>query len=286
MTSNIGATSAPFIVLDTHVHLYLGADWGQALTAGRDNLAAAAHAADHRTASYGLLLTETARDDAFGALAGGRLSPKGWIVHPIPNDAAALWLERELDGATLLLVAGHQIITQEGIEVLALATTHRVADFQPIRTVLDELKRLGIPAVLPWGVGKWIGARGATIAALLSEAERWNFMLGDNAGRPAGWMTPPLFGKAATKNVPVLPGSDPLPLPRAETGIGRFGCLIDGHIDSARPAEDLRARLLSLASQPVVIGRRRGPLAVVGEQIALRLHKARRGSTKTMTDVQ
>lgn len=262
--------AVPHIALDAHVHLYPGADPTRALAAGWDNLDSAARAAGYLPDTYCLLLTETERDDAFGALADGRLAPQGWTIRPLSDDRAALQATRRQDNATLLIVAGRQIVTQERIEVLALATTRRIADGRPIRTVLDELRHHEIPADLPWGVGKWFGARGRTVATLLAGADTGGLMLGDNAGRPVGWRTPPLFGKAATRGLPVLPGSDPLPLPGTEREIGSFGCLIEGDLDPDRPAADLRARLFALRSQPIEIGRRRGPRAVIAEQIALR----------------
>lgn len=265
--------SPPLIALDTHVHLYPGADPGRALSAGRDNLAMAALAAGRPADGAALLLTETVRDDAFGALADGRLVAEGWQVRPAPEDRAALRARRHADGAVLLLVAGRQIVTEEGIEVLALATAERFSDGQPVRAVLAELRARGIPAVLPWGVGKWIGARGRTVAALLAEAGRPGLMLGDNAGRPRGWTRPALFARAAAAGIAVLPGSDPLPLRGAEAGIGRFGCVIEGALDPDRPAADLRNRLFALRGQPAAIGRRRGPLAVLAEQVALRRRK-------------
>jgi hypothetical protein len=100
-------------------------------------------------------------------------------------------------------------------------------------------------------------------------------MLGDNAGRPRGWATPPHFRRAMAMGMPVLPGSDPLPVAGAEAGIGGFGCLLDGRLDPVRPAEDLRARLFRLRGQPVTIGRRKGVGAVVAEQIALRWRRWR-----------
>lgn len=40
-------------------------------------------------------------------------------------------LERIKDGALLLLISGRLIVMREGVEVLALTTTNRIADGQP-----------------------------------------------------------------------------------------------------------------------------------------------------------
>lgn len=173
----------------------------------------------------------------------------------------------------MTLIAGRQIQTQEGIELLALASAEHFEDGQPVRTVLAALQDRQIPAVLPWGVGKWLGKRGALVRELIS-ADAPGLMLGDNAGRPWVWPRPAIFAKARRDDVPILPGSDPLPLPGAEAGIGSFGCLIDAPLDEACPAQALRAHLFTLRGQPRRIGARRGFGAVLAEQIGLRRRKA------------
>ncbi len=264
----------PMIAADTHVHFYPGADAGRALTAGYDNLAAGAKRAGHQPATFALFLTETAQDAAFDAMASGSFAPDGWDMR---HDAgrAALRAMCVVTGAALLILAGRQIKTKEGIEVLALATTQRFADGRPVRDLLRDLHARRIPAVLPWGLGKWAGARGALVETLLAEAESGGLMLGDNAGRPWIWRTPPLFLSASARQIPVLPGSDPLPVPGAESGIGRFGCLLDGAPDPDRPARALREKLFCLRGQPAAIGERRGLRRVIAEQTALRSRKGR-----------
>ncbi|WP_150282116.1 hypothetical protein [Salipiger aestuarii] len=260
------------IAVDTHVHLYPGADAGRALTAGFGNLTAARQNADRLM----LVLTETSRDCAFEDLAAGRRVARGWSCDRVAADPAALRatnLRKNSQG--LLLLAGRQVQTREGIEVLALATNERFEDGLPIRTVLAQLHTRRIPAVLPWGVGKWLGRRGAEVEDLLAGAGGHGLMLGDNAGRPRIWRTPSLFLQAMRDGVPVLPGSDPLPLPGAEEGIGAFGCQIDAPLDETRPASSLREHLFTLRGQPVQIGKRRGLPAVVSEQIALRRRRIR-----------
>lgn len=255
--------------VDTHVHLYPGADAGRALTAGRDNLIAARQGAD----SLVLILTETSHDTAFEDLGTERLVAKGWSCVRGEADPAALWAYDSAGGQGLLLLAGRQIQTRERLEVLALGTHERFEDGLPVREILAQLHAKRIPAVLPWGVGKWVGRRGAEVADLLDGADAHGLMLGDNAGRPRIWRSPPLFAQAMRGGVPILPGSDPLPLPGAEAGIGAFGCQIEAPLDETRPASALREHLFTLRGQPVQIGERRGLRAVLGEQIALRRRK-------------
>lgn len=262
-----------YIALDTHVHLYPGADPAVALSAGRDNLAAASRVAGYHPQTFALILTETAADDAFTALASGKIAPDGWSICTFPDDPAALRARRLADDAELLVFSGRQIVTLEKVEVLALATAERYQDGRPIDAVLDDLMNQGVPAVLPWGVGKWIGVRGGLIHKLIDGADPVAPMLGDNAGRPRGWPPPTMFRKAASDDRPILPGSDPLPIPGSETGIGRYGCLIQGKLDPLLPSVDLRRHICALQGLAEVIGRRRRLPAVIAEQIALRRRK-------------
>jgi hypothetical protein len=91
-------------------------------------------------------------------------------------------------------------------------------------------------------------------------------LLGDNAGRPLGWPAPAVFDRA-----PVLPGTDPLPYPGAEAGVGRYGFLLEGAIDLDRPGAAIRAQLAGLTASPRHIGRRVGPVGFIAGQTRIRL---------------
>jgi len=257
-------------LLDGHVHFYPGVDLGCALTAGHDNLMRAAGKDAEAEALPCLLLTETARDDAFAELAAGRLVAAGWRVEARPKDPLGLTCTRASDGAQVLIVAGRQIVTFEMIEILAYGTRSRFEDGRPAAEVLGALAGASVPAALPWGLGKWIGRRGQIVSNLLAERSRPGLMLGDNAGRPYGWPTPPLFGKAASRGVAVLPGSDPLPLPHAEAGIGRYGARLDVRIDSDRPGLSLCDTLMRSDVKLYTIGRRQSLIEVFKWQRAYR----------------
>lgn len=269
------ATGARVMALDSHVHLYPCADLGMALSAGRDNLAAAARRAGRFPDTFGLALTETQRDSAFEGLASGRLRAQGWRIETAPADDAVLVAKRERDDAELLLFAGSQIVTRERIEVLALCTRQRFADGSPVRDIIADLSTLRVPAVLPWGLGKWTGVRGTVVKDLLSETASPRILIGDNAGRPRHAMPSVLFRRAVSGGIAILPGTDPLSLAGAEAGIGQYGCLIEFQNDTEWPADGLRRQLLNLRVQPEIIGRRRGLISVIREQVALRRQPVR-----------
>ena len=63
------------------------------------------------------------------------------------------------------------------------------------------------PAVLAWGVGKWLFKRGKIIRQLIETYDSPYLLLGDNSGRPSFWPTPNLFKQAKLLNIPIINGS-------------------------------------------------------------------------------
>lgn len=242
--------------VDGHVHIHPLTDAGALLDAVTRNIAQLVGS----DALPCLLMTETAQADAFADLRDGRRSALGWTITPT-GDAAALLARR--NAAQVLLISGFQIITQEWIEVLSLATCERLPDGLSLTETLARLQGQDIPAVLPWGLGKWLGKRGR----LTADTDE-TVLLGDNRGRPLGWPRPRLFA-----NRIVLPGSDPLPITGSEQAAGRYGFLLDGALDPDHPATELIERLVKMRTSPPVFGGRVGPVAALRMQLDLRQGK-------------
>lgn len=250
------------LVVDGHVHLYPCFDTARFLTAAQTNLAAAAHR--YGAGAGALLFTETARDNAFDALKEGSLLPPGWQAEGAADDPALL-LRSERGGLPLIIVAGRQIQTRERIEVLALASDAPVpADGTALAEVLATLAADGVPAVLPWGVGKWMGDRGRIVTQTFAQTP--GLLAGDNAGRPVGWPAPALFA-----DHPVIPGTDPLPYSGAETNVGRYGFVLEAPVALSRPGAAIRAWLAGLAASPPSFGRRAGPTGFAVGQARMRM---------------
>lgn len=254
------------MLIDAHVHLYREFDRGRFFAAAVENLAAARRERGLAAGPGGIFLTETTRDEAFSELAAGQGLPSGWRVQCPPADPHAFWLHGPASLA-LLVVAGRQLVSAEGLEVLTVGRRETQADGLPAAEILDVLHAEDTPAILPWGAGKWMGARRAVLAGLLETAAGKGVLLGDNAGRPLGWPEPPVF----RASLPVLPGTDPLPVTDATSEVGRYGFVLDGDPDPERPAEDIRARLLAMTGQPDTFGARTGPFRFVRRQIQLRV---------------
>ena len=170
---------------DAHVHIYAAFDlkrlFETALARARE-----------LGGAFVLLLTESAGHDYFGrlaaaaraggALAGGGGDPpnldpaclEGLRLETTPESGSLLLSDAH---ARVVLVAGRQILATRGIEVLALALEpehplKRVPDGTLLAAELVErVLDAGAIAVLPWGLGKWLGARGAEVALVASNPD-------------------------------------------------------------------------------------------------------------------
>ena len=145
-----------------------------------------------------------------------------WTFQHMADDPRVLLAQRE-GTEKIFVVAGRQIISSEGLEVLALATTEMLPDGLPAQEIIQAVREGDGIAVLPWGVGKWLGRRGGVVRNLLESDLGGTFYLGDNGGRPAFWGTPSPFKLAHSLDIRILPGTDPLPVTWEASRVGSFG---------------------------------------------------------------
>jgi len=229
------------IAVDSHVHLYDCYPVAEFLDTAYNNLSRAAAPASNAVDCV-LLLADPAADDSLERLRRFQDRPaserRGWAVEST-GESISLRARRD-DGATLLLVAGRQVITTEKLELLALGTTETVADNMPLPDTIAQARTVGALPVLAWGVGKWLGRRGRLLRAL-AEADPESFHLGDNGGRPWFWPRPAVMRVARSR--PLLAGSDPFPFLHDLERVGRHGLLLDGSLPPTQPARQLIARL-------------------------------------------
>lgn len=241
------------IFVDAHVHIYDCFNIDLLLDSALNNFQKIAkwHTLTQPPFSYVLLLTEGKRESWFQTLS---LSLNANKPHPITEKWSAV--DRgERDALTLFchdfpekeihIVAGHQVVTAENIEVLALFVNHNFTNGLSLHATVDKIKELGGIPVLPWGAGKWFGKRGQIIKDFLVTHGNSNLFLGDNGGRPCCWPTPNLFRFAEKTGIAILPGSDPLPLPCEALRVGSFGFYLheSSHQDDS-PIKHLRNTLL------------------------------------------
>jgi hypothetical protein len=268
------------ILVDSHVHIYDCFDLEKFFDSAYANFKSAAEQFDHSNKFTGiLLLTETSVDNWFRHLsdyAEGKNIPlikkkyKWKIRHTSENNSLIV----ESEGSKkLLLIAGRQIATSEGLEILALSTVDNFKDGNPIKKLIADIKdKDGIP-VIPWGFGKWLGRRGKILSDLMMEAEHNNFCLGDNGGRPKFLATPFHFKLAKKKGIRIFPGSDPLPFKAEYSRAGSYGFSIFESISFNYPWRDLKNILNKSELFINSYGSFENPFRFLHNQIAMQIRK-------------
>lgn len=245
--------------IDAHVHLHPAYDLAASLSS----------AAAQMGGSGALMLTECAWDDAFAALTG---QIGDWTIAETAEPVSRI--ATRADGARLILIAGRQTVTAEGLEVLALGLAAAPPDGQPMDDTLDGIAHAGALAVLPWGFGKWSGARGALLDRLIDDrAGAPDIFLADSGVRAAAMARPAQLARAEALGWRVLAGTDPLPLQSDQGKPGRFGFRLDSAPDPDRPFADIAARLKALPHSPPTYGPLVPLLPFLRQQLAMQLRK-------------
>jgi hypothetical protein len=265
-TSGVTGDEATMLV-DAHVHVHPCFDLALFLGSAATNMERASRELDLDDAPKLLLLTESAGEDYFGEFArGGNGAHGAWSFRRVEEISVAA-----LEGGEprLVVVAGRQVVTREGLEVLALACAGEFPDGAPIAATLESVIERGGLAVVPWGFGKWWRRRGRLLAGLLADQRPELFFLGDNGGRPRLGPRPALFAHAGELGIRVLPGSDPLPFPDHARRPGSFGFALDGLFDAERPAESLKRGLRRVENRPRPFGRCQASLPFLRNQLAM-----------------
>lgn len=238
-------------LVDAHVHLHVPAN---ALSDLRQAAAGFTAVGNGKNPAV-IMLAERAGYDVFRLLES-QLALTG--------EPESLWFEHA--DRRLLIVAGRQIITAEGLEVLGLATRMQVPDGLPVERVLDRLEEADAITVLPWGAGKWLGRRGKIVDRLLATARPGHLFLGDNGGRPGWWQVPQF-----SAGLPILAGSDPLPLPGSARKIGCYGSVIGTALSDEQPAKSLKHALRDPATRIATYGRLTPMFRFITDQARLRI---------------
>lgn len=258
-------------LLDAHAHLHGCFDLDLFLTAAARHFAWAAKRLRLPESARGcLVLVETASQARFVALRdAGEETAGGWRVRG-GEEALSVLAEHE-DGARVVLLAGRQIATREGLEVLAVGQVEQVADGKPIHGVLDEVSRLGALPIIPWGFGKWWWRRGKLVEGLVQAPSVPTLFLGDNGGRWRRGPSPRLFRVAESRGIWNIPGSDPLPLSWQADRAGGYGSYLQCTLDITRPASQIRTLLREASVQPPLFGRRESLIRFTRAQAGIRM---------------
>lgn len=268
------------ILVDAHVHIYDCFKLDVLLDSALENFCNAADKLGLKSAFNGvLLLTETRRHNWFLDARERCLKNKpvvssesGWELQTTPDSNTLL--AKKCNSALrenneLYIIAGRQVITAEGLELLALATENSFNDGMPATVAIAAVRETGAIPVFPWAVGKWLGVRGKILSDLLSRDV--DLFLGDNSGRPVFWRNPSHFREAARLDMRILPGSDPLPFESESRRVGSFGFAMTGTLSRTQPSSDLKRLLLAKTMQLQTYGRLESPIRFMANQLRLRL---------------
>jgi len=264
------------LLIDAHVHIYDCYDLAALFDSAIGNFRAQAFRMGRADNFSGiLLLTERCGQHWFDKLSGGvpgdGNNPPGigsWRVAEKPEDDC-LVLAGET-GEQLILIAGRQIVSSEGLEILGLAMAAEFEDGRPASLLIEQVKNAGGIPVIPWAFGKWSGARGKVLQQLVSRKTNPDFYLGDNGGRPSMMPCPGLLRMAGNMNWKILSGTDPLPIPGDETRVGTFGVYVEEELKPSAPASRIRALVKDGGRSFGQYGTLMNVLRFVKNQLALR----------------
>lgn len=261
------------ILVDGHVHFHPGYDEGRFFAAASRNFQGAARRLGLPPDTPGaLVFTESAGADHFSALAARARSGAADPAVAATGEETSLRILRPESGGALLVVAGRQIQTAEGLEVLAFPLRTGIPDGLAIRAVLAAVADEGAIAVIPWGFGKWWFTRGRLLRRLVT-AGHLPFLLADTGHRPRWLPSPGIMRDAERRGDALLTGSDPLPLPGQESRAGSscFRLDVEDALDS--PGQALVRALGPLAGTPERVDQRPGPVTFFRTQLAMQRRK-------------
>lgn len=223
------------LIIDSHAHLYGAFDSSDFFEAAVNNLSGLAPQA-YRV----IVLTERATEDAFYSLKNKLLTGRYRVEPTLEETSVRIKLNT---GGSLSVIAGKQVHSYEGLEILALGMTGPVPDRNPILETVKYIRsQQGIP-VIPWSFGKWSGKRRKIITSLITDSHAETFLLGDIIGRAGVLSSDEIFRAAADKRFVVLHGTDPLPLTADQKIVGTFASYIESEFDPEHPTLSLRAAL-------------------------------------------
>lgn len=192
-------------ILDTHLHLHPQFNSGEVLRVFGSRLAALRTRAP--AAVLGGIFAEMEGGYSWEELRAGIVPGVTELGLVSVDDGAIAFYVNDV---TIHLFRGKQVVTREGIEVLALLPTADVPSGGELRATIDTIVELrGVP-VLPWSPGKWLGTRGRLVREVVARDPRvW---VGDISLRWWGARWPLRLRGVADAAARVLYGSDPLPI--------------------------------------------------------------------------
>jgi len=255
------------VPVDGHVHFHNIRRVAATLDAAASNFAAVSPG--NRALRGVLLLTQASGEHVFEQLAGGTVR-EGWRFEGVAGEPETVLARK--NGVVIAIVCGRQVRSRNGLEVLALGTCRNFPDGREIEQALADVRGSGAMPVIPWGFGKWLGARGTRVRTVLDANGESAVSVGDNGGRLAVWGVPALVRDSARRGFRVVPGTDPFPFGDDYRRVGAFGFLTEVDVDPSTPWRSLRAWLESSPRSPQSFGAACGPVRFFVNQVGMQFY--------------
>jgi len=230
------------IAIDGHTHVYSTACPERTLSWGSHNLKQLAESGTCLV----FFLCDPAGIDIFSQLQGTadsvciREGRPGYVISRT-METVSLTISKGGE-ARVIVIRGQQLVSSENLEILAIGHATNLASGRPLYKTLDAARAAKAHIIVPWGAGKWLGARGRLVSEMLQRETFPGLHLGDNGGRPAMWPVAQ-FREAAAQGTKVISGSDPLPIAGDDKRIGTYGSAIDRDLDTASPWKSIASFL-------------------------------------------
>ena len=253
------------ILFDAHAHLYPSYSLRDFFLQAHKNLSSLI-APLTPTDTLSLCLTERSQEGYYQKLKNGDISLGDSFS--ITQIEGALQISSSDWVSPLLIFPGKQTSTHERLEIHALFTEQDFEDNLSWDDSLSAVFKSDALVALPWAPGKWLGGRGTLVSASL-EATSPSIVVSDTALRPNLFPQPSQFTFCRSHNIPIICGTDPLPLPGEEHRVGRYATRIEGNFEGQLSGPTLRS-LIHSAQSLEAEGKRLSLFSVATKIIALK----------------
>ncbi len=263
------------IYIDSHVHFYENFNpdiFIKSVTENFKNLSNKDETKFEKAIKI-IFLTESGENDFFNRIKNNSLPMKNKDVHTERTGEECSILIKSNGDSLFYIIRGRQIITEENIEVLSVGPGQKIKDGLPANEVLEILRERDELAILAWGVGKWLFKRGKVVKKLLNSPKAPLLIIGDNSARPSIWFKPFIYRRGEKLGIPIVNGSDPLPLDGETERAGSYFSILKGNFDPNKPLESIKNILKSDTKNIKNLGKRDSLINFLNRQFKIMIKK-------------